>query len=278
MNPNDVTPQFASFLKRLGVNRVSMGIQSFNDAHLKWMNRRHSSSEAVEAFNNLRSAGFSNISCDLIFGFPSLSASEWLESIAKMVALAPEHISCYQMSVEKGTPLALWQVEMPSQEESANQYSVLQRELLVAGYQQYEISNFALPGYESKHNSSYWNAAPYLGFGPGAHSFNGKCRSWNVPVLKRYLEYWNEGEAAKDVTGSEQLTPENLFNEMIMLGLRQVRGVSKSALEALPYYHLVHKEILRQKTLGNLEEDNGYIRIPASKLFISDSIIRELFV
>lgn len=293
MNPNDVTLEFASFLKDLGVNRVSMGIQSFDNSHLKWMNRRHDADQAKEAFHILRTAGFSNISCDLIFGFPSLTRDSWENNIRCMLALHPEHISCYQMSVEPGTPLAasLGKVcdscgnnvlAMPSQEECASQYSLLQGMLLQAGYQQYEISNFCLSGYHSRHNSSYWNNVPYLGLGPAAHSFSGETgsgafREWNVPVLQRYLRRYLCGEPSP-VKEREVLSEKDMFNEMIMLGLRQVKGIAFEKLKAVRYYPDIEKDVQRLLSSGALVLSDSFLRISPEKLFVSDSIIRELFV
>lgn len=293
LNPNDVTLEFASFLKKLGVNRVSMGIQSFDNSHLKWMNRRHDADQAKEAFHIFRTAGFSNISCDLIFGFPSLTRDSWENNIRCMLALHPEHISCYQMSVEPGTPLAasLGKVcdscgnnvlAMPSQEECASQYSLLQGMLLQAGYQQYEISNFCLSGYHSRHNSSYWNNVPYLGLGPAAHSFSGETgsgafREWNVPVLQRYLRRYLCGEPSP-VKEREVLSEKDMFNEMIMLGLRQVKGIAFEKLKAGRYYPDIEKDVQRLLSSGALVLSDSFLRIPTEKLFVSDSIIRELFV
>lgn len=293
LNPNDVTLEFASFLKKLGVNRVSMGIQSFDNSHLKWMNRRHDADQAKEAFHILRTTGFSNISCDLIFGFPSLTRDSWENNIRCMLALHPEHISCYQMSVEPGTPLAasLGKVcdscgnnvlAMPSQEECASQYSLLQKMLLQAGYQQYEISNFCLRGYHSRHNSSYWNNVPYLGLGPAAHSFSGETgsgafREWNVPVLQRYLRRYLCGEPSP-VKEREVLSEKDMFNEMIMLGLRQAKGIAFEKLKAGRYYPDIEKDVQRLLSSGALVLSDSFLRIPPEKLFVSDSIIRELFV
>lgn len=299
LNPNDVTPGFAVFLKSLGVNRVSMGIQSFDDAHLQWMNRRHNAAQASEAFHILRAAGFSNISCDLIFGFPSLTGDSWEKSIRSLLDLHPEHISCYQMSVESGTALARSLgkacdssgnrvLEMPSQEECASQYALLQELLSQAGYLQYEISNFCLPGYHSRHNSAYWNNVPYLGLGPAAHSFNGVKREWNVPVLQRYVKHYMYGEPSP-VKEEETLTEKDLFNEMLMLGLRQAKGLDWKELEKSCYYELLKPDLQRLLKSGalvkfctNAEKDGCAgklrLRIPASRFFVSDNIIRELFI
>ena len=217
VNPNDITPDYAAFLVKIGVNRVSMGMQSFVDSHLKWMNRRHSSQEGIQAYRILREAGIKNISLDLIFGYSSLSDKEWEYNIDTMVSLAPEHISAYQMSIEPGSALGAMArkglYKPLFDEECEKQYLLLQKKLSEAGYVQYEISNFAKPDKTSKdsagrleslqeqcwrsaHNSSYWDGTPYLGLGPAAHSFTGKDapggarRLWNNPSVKKYCSYY----------------------------------------------------------------------------------------
>ena len=206
VNPDDVTPEYALGLRRLGANRISMGVQSFSDVSLRWMNRRHDAAGASEAFRVLREAGFDNISLDLIFGYdpvpwgtpPSsddLLMQLWGEDLEQMLHLRPEHISAYQMGVEDGSVLGekvlAGLYSEPSDELCAAQYTLLQKMLAGAGYEQYEVSNFALPGRRALHNSGYWERMPYIGFGPGAHSFDGdRCRSWNVPDVDLYIRHW----------------------------------------------------------------------------------------
>lgn len=301
VNPNDITPEYASFLVDLGVNRVSMGIQSFSDWHLRWMNRRHTAAEGETAYTILRSAGIENISIDLIFGYGMLRSREWEYNIEKALALCPEHISAYQMSIEPGSALGMLarkgKYEAPSQEACEAQYRVLQKKLSGAGYVQYEISNFArrklrsqtLPYaeslYISQHNSSYWNGVPYLGLGPAAHSFTGKSRFWNSESVKKYCAFYDCVNSAvplcdnvcAGVCGKEILTKEDIFNEAVMLGLRQVRGFNLNKLDS-SLLSCIEPEInsfIKERLL--IKEGNN-IRIPAEKLFVSDSIIRELFV
>lgn len=280
VNPDDITIDYAKSLKSLGVSRISMGVQSFDDAHLKWMRRRHSCSEAINSFNILRKCGFENISLDLIFGYcPSgidtsqgESMRSWREDIRKILQLHPEHISAYQMSIEPGSALgamassrcgnALYRE--PSQELCAAQYSTLQEKLCEAGYLQYEISNFSLPGMESKHNSSYWNRDSYLGIGAAAHSFRGRVRSWNPSDLCAYIRGEN--------CGSEELTDEQIFQEKVMLGLRKAGGFSLTPSEE----RALSKKIADLEKRGLLIYEDGNIRIPLNNLFISDYIIGEL--
>lgn len=286
VNPNDITPEYAAFLVTIGVNRVSMGIQSFIDSHLRWMNRRHTCQEGIQAYRILREAGIENISLDLIFGYSLLSERDWEYNIDKITELAPEHISAYQMSIEPGSVLgAMYRkgiYEPLSDEECLKQYRLLQKRLADAGYLQYEISNFARPGFHSKHNSSYWSGEPYIGFGPSAHSYtgiSGARRLWNTPSVKKYCAHYLNG-AFTDILDYETLTAENIFNETIMLGLRKVCGFSLDSLAVsnAEFLHRITPDINRLVKRGLLVKEGGNIRIPAEKLFISDAIIRELFL
>lgn len=280
VNPDDITPEYATELKKAGVNRISMGIQSFNDTHLKWMNRRHSSIEAINSYNTLRSAGFNNISLDLIFGYTGLTTQQWRENLEKIVELSPNHISAYQMSIEPGSKL--WKVHLqgefnlPSDEQCLEEYSYMQNFLAENGYTQYEVSSFCKEGKRSTHNSSYWNRTPYLGLGPGAHSYDGqKLRSYNTPNLAAYIRHYHNNQQNPLIT-IEELTKKDIFNEAMMLGLRTVKGVDLSLLDQSILKQIM-PAIQAQIKKGNLLIENSTIKLPNYKLFISDSIIRELF-
>ena len=262
-NPDDITPDRAAAWRSLGVNRVSMGVQSFCDEHLRWMKRRHTSNGTVAAFEMLRRAGFDNLSIDLIFGFTGLSDDEWVRSIDQATALRPEHISCYQM---------MGRYADPDQERCRGQYRILQQRLSSAGYRQYEVSNFALPGRASVHNSAYWSREAYLGLGAGAHSFDGdRLRCWNMPDIDAYV--------ASRPSDSEQLSEREVFEEKLMLGLRTVQGVSLSALTPEERAMLAQKEpVLEQLSkTGKLIVSTDSVRIPPEELFVSDAVIRSLF-
>ena len=280
VNPNDITKEYAQGLYALGINRVSMGIQSFVDSHLKWMNRRHTAEEAEEAYYLLREAGFRNISLDLIFGFDGLTDDLWLDNLNKMVALKPEHISSYQLSIEPDSSLGKLYSEgrYRDVEEgvSARQYDMLQRVLREGGYEQYEISNFSLPGFRSKHNSSYWSGSTYLGLGPAAHSYQKGIRSWNISEIDSYI-------LSNGATVSEEereiLTREDIFNEKIMLGLRTLDGVLLSELQSYNDLWSSIEPIVKSSIQENLLIlDGDKLRIPPEKIFISDGIIRNLFI
>ena len=336
VNPDDVTEAYARALRRLGVNRVSMGVQSFSDRSLRWMARRHSPEGAVEAFRGLRSAGFDNISLDLIFGYDPVawgsgSSSDeelmqlWSDDLDAVLRLRPEHISAYQMGIEEGSVLgemaAAGRYREPSDELCAAQYALLQQRLASAGYLQYEVSNFSLPGRRALHNSGYWDRSPYIGLGPGAHSFDGdRRRWWNAPDLDRYIAAFGGGSAYSDcavssVVSEETLTDEDVLTETIMLGLRTLDGLPldvlvamcrpsstapgsrsgsaqplsstmpdsrsgaaenscQSLLSQLP--RPLRTSVDRLLATGFLILRDGRLSIPSSRLFISDSIIREL--
>jgi len=276
VNPEDIVEKGGEYVRGLletGVDRVSMGIQSFDDGILRWMNRRHSAAGAVEAFRILRRCGVRNISVDLIFGLSQLADDVWEDTIERALELAPEHISAYQLSIEEGSALAKLVADgryvEASDEQCRHQYDVLCQTLRQAGYHHYEISNFARPGFEAVHNSAYWRRAPYIGLGPGAHSLTGDIRSWNSQELPHRS---TDGSPATYSRTSETLSPENIRVERIMLSLRTDKG-----LEAAELYSLADRAVINSLlSEGALEKQGGSIRIPESRLFTSDEIIREL--
>ena len=293
LNPDDVSLGYARDLFSLGFNRVSLGIQSFNDAHLSWMNRRHNSAKALEAFGNLRKAGFRNISIDLIFGFESLSTEEWRRNIELAIELSPEHLSCYQLGIEKGTKLYRSYMDgsydpMPD-EGSNSQYALLQELLSQAGYVQYEVSSFCKPGFESRHNSSYWDFTPYFGFGPSAHTFDGVCREWNDKGINKYILGWGQG-----IRGfkSELLSLRDHLNEFIMLSLRTVKGMetlelsrlldnyagSSDSAQTTPQIAEFKTNLHTLLEQRHLHQTPTHIQIPPHNLFLSDTLIRTLIV
>lgn len=289
VNPNDITLQYAHQLRQWGFNRVSMGMQSFIDEHLVWMNRRHKALEGEEAFHNLRNAGFDNISLDLIFGYNPLTDWQWEYNLSKITDLSPEHISAYQMSIEPGSALGKLyekgEYELVPDSNCYNQYSKLQEYLDKNGYVQYEISNFAkidaVTGemLKSKHNSSYWTKEPYLGLGPAAHSYDGTKRLWNKNSVSGYCKYYLKDKPENNaIFGNyEELSEKDIFNESIMLGLRTVAGVDLSTLDQT-FLRQIKGDLAYHCRLGNLVKDGDKIRIPSNKLFVSDGIIRDLFV
>ena len=292
VNPEDIVergPEYVRGLIALGVNRVSMGVQSFDDGILRWMNRRHDARRAVDAFRILRECGVRNISIDLIFGLSQLTGEMWKATIEKALELAPEHISAYQLSVEEGSALARMvsdgrYVEAPD-EQCRRQYDILCRCLGQTGYHHYEISNFAKPDFEATHNSAYWRRIPYIGLGPGAHSLTGNVRSWNSQELPHRTSTAKldndpnknaDGTLGRNLTtysrSSETLSPEDIRVERIMLALRTDKG-----LEATELYSLADRSVIDALlSEGALEVHDTRIRIPEDCLFTSDEIIREL--
>ena len=320
VNPEDIVEKGVSYVEgllALGVNRISMGVQSFDDSILKFMNRRHDAATARKAYAILEEAGVKNISIDLIFGLPQLSSSQWAQTLKQALSISshgvlPQHISSYQLSVEPGSMLARL-VEKGSWAEASDelcqeQYSALCSALSAAGYHHYEISNFAQPGFEAVHNSAYWRHVPYVGLGPGAHSFlapgaiseaapSEVCRRWNEPALEAYIEagrtvpslladsfqdpFINAEDAFSAVSDGEVLDHDQLVLERLMLGLRTSAGLPESFLRmhcdqeslsnALAAGHLV--PVSPAQSAGYQEV---YLRIPESHFFISDSIIADL--
>lgn len=276
VNPEDIVEKGREYVRgllALGVNRISMGIQSFNDDILRWMNRRHDAGNAVKAFQILRESGVRNISIDLIFGISQLTDETWKDTIEKALELSPEHISAYQLSIEEGSALAKMVADgryvEASEEQCRRQYDILCRCLGRSGYHHYEISNFAKPGFEAVHNSAYWRRAPYIGLGPGAHSLTGNVRSWNSQELPYRSP---DGSSATYSRTSETLSPEDIRVERIMLSLRTDKG-----LEAAELYSLADRAVINSLlSEGALEKQGGSIRIPEDHLFTSDEIVREL--
>ena len=291
VNPEDVVEKGEDYIRglmALGVDRFSMGVQSFDDGILKWMNRRHDSAVARQAYGILEKAGAGNISIDLIFGLPQLSDDLWRDTLMKALDISPtgklpKHISAYQLSVEPGSALAAMvdkgQWSEADDELCARQYSILCQVLKEAGYNHYEISNFALPGYEARHNSAYWFHVPYVGLGPGAHSLlitqspdgdspQGKwVRRWNEPDLKRYIGN------PEGCTDGEELTSEQIGMERIMLALRTSDGADEEFMVS----YCGEENVNRLLSEGDLERTGGgRLRIPEERFFVSDRIISEI--
>ena len=279
-NPDDLSPDYLTRLHDLPFNRLSIGIQTFDDPTLRLLHRRHNAAKAVEAVRHSREAGFHNLSIDLIYGLPGETDERWHYDLQQAIALKVEHISAYHLTYEEGTPLySLLQqhdVQEVDEDSSVRFFTLLTDSLTAAGYRHYEISNFCLPGKHSRHNTSYWQGIPYLGCGPSAHSFNRTSREWNVSSLEAYLTGMENGKRNCE---KEYLTLSTRYNECIMTSLRTCQGVSLSCLRqtfgsrleshfrqtATPY-------IIR----GLLEETDQHIRLTRKGIFVSDGIISDL--
>lgn len=225
-NPEDVTPDAVSAWVAAGINRLSLGIQSFDDNALQWMHRTHSADDSVRAISTARSGGLNNLSIDLIFALPESLNRSWSDDLARAIDVEPDHISLYGLTVERGTPLGKWeasgQVISAPEERYAEQFLEAHGKAESAGFQHYEVSNFGRPNKRSRHNSAYWNGSSYVGAGPSAHSFDGHTRKWNVAPYASWQSRLSNGEGVNE--GEEQLTDDNRRSEKVYLGLRTVDG------------------------------------------------------
>ncbi len=279
-NPDDLTPSHLAMLHKQGFNRISMGVQSFCDEQLQRLGRRHTADSARQAVKNARIAGFRNISIDLMFALPCSTLEQWKSDLRSAIALQPEHISAYNLTYEEGTPLyrALQKGEITelSEEENIAQFNTLIEELGKAGYHHYEISNFAKPGRESRHNSSYWNDTPYLGCGAGAHSYNGTSRGWNIADIAQYIKGINEGVPAFEV---EELTNEERYNDAILTRLRTAEGLPLAWVKEKfgnTLYNYMMRVARKEIAFGNLQEKpNGNLALTPKGFFVSNAVIRE---
>ena len=233
-NPDDINMEMLSVWKEIGINRLSVGIQSFFEAELKWMNRAHNANQAAECIEMLQKAGFTNYSIDLIYGSPMLTDEQWKQNVEKVISLKIPHLSCYALTVEERTPLYKLidtkKSEAVDADKQARQFTMLMKWLKEAGYHHYEVSNFALPGLESRHNSSYWQGKKYLGIGASAHSFNGSERRWNIDNNHLYMNGIREHQPMRE---KEILTTEQKLNEYLMISLRTSTGIDLNYLKAV---------------------------------------------
>ena len=280
VNPDDVSDSYAEGLKQTPVNRISMGIQTFDDATLRILNRRHTEQIARMATMRLREKGFQNISIDLMYGLPGETLKIWKEDLQQAIALHPEHISAYHLIYEEGT--ALWklrdehQVEEADEDLSVTLFKNLIDELKQAGYQHYEISNFCLSGLHSRHNSSYWTGKKYLGCGPSAHSFNGSSRQWNIASLDNYLKGIASGKPNYEI---EELDLYTRYNDFVITSIRTCWGMSLSRLRS-EYSEELYRYCLRMAKShleqGVLEIEEDTLRLTQEGIFISDGIMSDL--
>ena len=279
-NPDDLTPEYIHMLRTLPINRISMGIQTFQEETLKLLHRRHTARQAIEAVKHCREAGFQNISIDLMYGLPGETLETWKEDLQQAIALHPEHISAYHLIYEEGT--ALWKLREQKQVEEADEdlsvtlFKTLIEELTHAGYEHYEISNFCLPGLHSRHNSSYWTGKKYLGCGPSAHSFNGTSRQWNVASLDQYIQSIQQGELDYEI---EELDIYTRYNDFVITTIRTHWGMSLSHLRST-YGENLYQYCLRMAKphleQGVLEIKEDTLKLTKEGIFISDGIMSDL--
>ena len=279
-NPDDLNLDKLTALKSLGINRLSIGIQSFFDEDLRKLNRSHNGKQATQVIENAHQAGFDNITIDLIYGIPGLTDEKFMSNIQKVLDYKIPHVSAYALTVEPQTALA-WQISKQkfppvSEEQSAQQFYLLRDTLLDNGFDHYEISNFAKPSFISRHNSHYWQNIPYLGLGPSAHSYNGKERCWNVANNAHYIKNLK----SDDYFEKEILSPQDIFNELLMTGLRTSRGVNLNDIARLgnEFLNYLRKESRKYIENQQLILEDNFLKPHPAHWFVIEGIISDLFL
>lgn len=282
VNPEDVNPGYIHELRQTLFNRVSLGVQSFFEDDLRFLNREHSGEQAINAVRLLQDAGFDNISIDLIYGIPGSDSRKWKKNLETVFELGVPHLSAYALTVESGTPLD-WRIrhrrsEPVNDEIQADQFRLLMKMATDHGFEHYEISNFSKPGQYAIHNTNYWNGTPYLGIGPSAHSYNGHSRRWNISNLTRYISHIHRGEPFFE---EEFLTTWQCYNEYVMTSLRTKWGCRAEILresfgDSFAEYFARHSTRFQQ--YGWLTESDGVYRLSGEGKLFADYVAAELFV
>jgi oxygen-independent coproporphyrinogen-3 oxidase len=282
LNPDDVNDEFLDGLKKTIVNRISIGIQSWRDQDLKFMNRRHTASAAAIALDKIFDAGYDNVTIDLIYGIPGMLAADWASNLDISFSYNIKHLSAYHLTIEQGTMLgkmkekgALSEID---EDESASQFQLLIEKAGSAGFIHYEISNFGLPGFLSVHNSNYWKQVSYLGLGPSAHSFNGYSRQWNVRDVKKYIKAVDSGCLDFDI---EELDRKTRFNEYLMTSLRTMWGISLDYVEEAfdkEGYDYIKNLSGKFIDYGLMKQEKNTLILTNQGKMISDNIISELML
>ena len=275
-NPDDLTENYLDGLREAGIDRLSIGIQSFDDGCLKLMNRRHTAAQAIGAVRAAQRAGFGNITADLIFGIPGFGGDSLKRSLDGMLSLGVQHISAYHLTVEPGTAFgrraARGQFAPVDEATSETEYALVHETLTGAGFEHYEVSNFALPGFRARHNAAYWHGVKYLGIGPAAHSFDGRERHWNVASVTEYIG----GTPAE----AETLTDRDRFNEYVMTRLRTAEGIDLREAERLFGKERAARVLrdaepwLKSRTLVLAA---GRMAVPPARMLVSDAVIETFF-
>ncbi|HYQ59034.1 MAG TPA: radical SAM family heme chaperone HemW [Draconibacterium sp.] len=281
-NPDDLGLDYLKAIKNVGINRLSIGVQSFQNKHLQKMNRRHDSKQAVSAIENAAKTGFDNISVDLIYGLPGLTQNEWEESLSRVFQLPVQHLSAYHLTYHEGTPFYTWLKKGTLKElkeaDSVKQFNTLIDLSLANGYEHYEISNLAKNELYSRHNTSYWMGKKYLGLGPSAHSFDGESRRWNISHTEAYIKAL---EARQNFFEEEKLTENDKYNEYILTKIRTKWGVSQQKIrqefgEEKEQYFL--KQLAKYKQSDVVEIHNQIVTLTRKGLFVSDEIMSDLII
>ena len=279
-NPGEASLQHLKDIRKLGVNRLSMGFQSFDDKILKVLGRLHKSKDCFKTFKNARKAGFDNINTDMIFNIPDLSVENWIKDLKKLMELDPEHISAYSLTVEPSTKLfnlvKKKELLMPLEKIDIEQFSITQEILSKSGYKQYEISNYSKKEMECKHNLHYWSLDPYLSFGPSAHSYDLKSRWWNYRSLDTYIQNLSNHKSA--VEGNEILTNEDNYNEKILNGLRLTEGIKVSSIK--PFYNGNYNTYISniKNKWDCIDVNRDYIKLINNGMLFVDEISSDMFI
>ncbi|WP_187262246.1 radical SAM family heme chaperone HemW [Pontibacter beigongshangensis] len=281
-NPDDLTPAKLQELRQAGVNRLSIGLQSFHEPHLRLMNRAHTATESLQSVKDAQEAGFDNITVDLIYGIPAPGHSIWLQDLELLFSLQVQHVSCYALTIEPDTVFGRWSKKgtftAPEDEFTSQQFEMLLTQMQQHGFVQYEISNFCQPGYESRHNSNYWRGVHYLGIGPSAHSFNGPTRQHNVAHNKKYIDALQQGQLAFEL---ENLSPADQANDYLLTSLRTSWGCDLQKLQQELHYdlaatHGVYLQGLQQKELAQIS--NNVLYLTDKGKLLADQITLDLFM
>ena len=282
LNPDDVTPEYMEGLKNLNINRISLGIQSWRDSDLKKLNRRHDSTQAAKALRDIFSAGFENVTIDLIYGIPGMSLDEWASNLDIAFSYDIKHLSAYHLTIEPGTVfgkmLEKGMITEIDEDESTAQFNILIEKSECAGFIQYEISNFSKPGFLSIHNTNYWKQVNYLGLGPSAHSFNQYSRQWNIRDVRGYIKAVNIG---KQIFEREELDTKARFNEYIMTSLRTMWGIDLNYIETTfekEGYDYVINLAGKFKNYGLMKQEKNSLVLTNQGKMISDNIISEFMM
>lgn len=281
-NPDDLSENTLLAFQVLGINRLSIGIQTFNEDLLRYLNRSHSGTQAVDTFRLARSHGFNNINLDLIFGIPGQTLQMVDNDLQQVLALNPEHISAYALTIEERTVFGNWfkngKLQPVSEELGATLFQMVSDKLTASGYRHYEISNYARPGFLSRHNSNYWKQVPYLGIGPGAHSFNGLSRQANISNNYLYVKNVNQGVIPATV---EKLSRENRINEYIMTSLRTDTGLDTKFLQKNYDFHFspAQQQLIRNwQSLGLIAADDSRLILTRQGKLLADRLAADLFL
>jgi oxygen-independent coproporphyrinogen-3 oxidase len=282
-NPDDLTPEkLVALRNNTPVNRLSIGIQSFYEADLKYMNRSHTAEQAEKVLLDVKKAGFKNITADLIYGTPGMNDTQWKENIKKLISHGIPHISAYSLTVEKKTPLEVFirkgKAAPVDEEQSARQFEILCEITAKYGYEHYEISNFGKPGYFSRHNLGYWSGVPYLGLGPSAHSYRDGMRRWNIANTCSYIDKLMQDEFPP--FEQEHLDKDQQYNEYVMTALRTMWGVDKELVKnrfGSDYFKKMMHAAQNHLKRGKMEETSTHLIISSSGKFLADGIAADLF-